>query len=110
MCSDIWAKKMQAASTEKSVRGTENFRFHKILFLNFSLYISVKLMFAVSIFITYALQYYVPLNIIWPHIERRVMEATYYRRLALQYVFRTVLVLLSCKFTNQINLILGVQM
>lgn len=54
-------------------------------------------MFAVSIFITYALQYYVPLSILWPHIEVRIMEATYSRRLFLQYVFRTVLVLLSCE-------------
>ena len=68
-----------------------------LLHLYFSLYICVKLMFALSIFISYAIQYYVPLNIIWPHIESRIMEATYNRRLALQYVFRTIIVLFSCK-------------
>ena len=66
----------------------------------FRLYICVKLMFALSIFISYALQYYVPLNILWPHIEVKIIDMTYSRRVIIQYIFRTILVLLSCKLTR----------
>lgn len=35
---------------------------------------SVKLMIAVAIFLTYSLQFYVPMNIIWTNIRDRIPE------------------------------------
>ncbi|KAL5012674.1 hypothetical protein ScPMuIL_011225 [Solemya velum] len=57
------------------------------------LYLSVKLMFALSIFITYALQLYVPIRIIWPHLEK-ILEKRIPMKYA-EYVFRTLLVLFT---------------
>ncbi|XP_064608550.1 neutral amino acid uniporter 4-like [Liolophura sinensis] len=57
------------------------------------LYVLVKVMFSVAVFITYALQFYVPVNIYWPLIEERIRN----QRLKFygQYIFRAVLVLLT---------------
>lgn len=35
---------------------------------------SVKLMIAVAIFLTYSLQFYVPMNILWTNIRDRIPE------------------------------------
>ncbi|KAH3717788.1 proton-coupled amino acid transporter 4-like isoform X1 [Dreissena polymorpha] len=55
------------------------------------LYLSVKLMFALSLFISYALQLYVPIYIIWPFIEEK------YPRLnkKMEYAFRAGLVIFT---------------
>ncbi|XP_033098513.1 proton-coupled amino acid transporter 1-like isoform X2 [Anneissia japonica] len=58
------------------------------------IYIAVKLLFVIAIFITYGLQFYVPVQILYPpiknkfNIERDIWE----------YVFRTVLVLITLLF------------
>ncbi|WAR27571.1 S36A1-like protein [Mya arenaria] len=40
------------------------------------LYLSTKLMFAVALFISYGLMFYVPFNIIWPFLEKRYTART----------------------------------
>lgn len=57
------------------------------------LYISVNMIFALSIFITYGIQFYVPINITWPFFAKRMSS----RRLQKysEYIYRTVVVLLS---------------
>ncbi|XP_041359402.1 proton-coupled amino acid transporter 4-like [Gigantopelta aegis] len=56
------------------------------------LYLSVKLMFAISMYVTFGIQFYVPMKIIWPSIECRLTS----RRVIIfgEYVFRVLLVLL----------------
>ncbi|XP_071086834.1 neutral amino acid uniporter 4-like [Haliotis cracherodii] len=60
------------------------------------LYLSVKLMFAISIFISYGVQFYVPMKIIWPVIESHLVS----RRLIVygEYLLRIVLVLITFGF------------
>lgn len=56
---------------------------------------SVRLMMALSIFLSYALQFYVPMDIIWPSIKPLI--PTEKMQLISEYVFRTFLVLLTCE-------------
>lgn len=62
----------------------------------FSLAQSVRLMMALAIFLSYGLQFYVPMNIIWPlvrpylHSERAQMFG--------DYLIRTCLVVFTCEF------------
>lgn len=60
------------------------------------LYLSVKLMFALSLFISYALQFYVPVNIIWPFIEKKCEQKGKTLPSYANYVFRIVLVIFIC--------------
>ncbi|KAK7462543.1 hypothetical protein BaRGS_00038399, partial [Batillaria attramentaria] len=60
------------------------------------LYLSVKLMFAIAIFVSYGVQFYVPIKIIWPSIERRLHN----QRLKThgESAFRIVMVLVTAAF------------
>jgi proton-coupled amino acid transporter len=55
----------------------------------FSLAQSVKVMIAVAIFLTYGLQFYVPMEIIWKSIGHRFGA----HKLAAEYAVRTILVI-----------------
>ena len=55
-------------------------------------------MFAVSLFISYGLQFYVPVSIIWPFIERSVENRGHTVPWYSGYVFRVVLVCVTCKY------------
>lgn len=57
------------------------------------LYISVNLMFALSIFITYGLQFYVPIKITWPFFAKRLSSRRF--QIYSEYIYRTILVLVS---------------
>ncbi|KAL4229730.1 hypothetical protein ACF0H5_010119 [Mactra antiquata] len=59
------------------------------------LYLSVKLMFAVSLFISYGLQFYVPMQIVWPFVKS---HTTIHDRW--EYVFRFVLVIVTCGLSS----------
>lgn len=65
--------------------------------LCFRLAQSVKLIFAVAIFITYALQCYVPVEIVWNQYLRKYMEDSK-SKLLVEYVLRTVIVIITCKY------------
>ncbi|RWS05303.1 proton-coupled amino acid transporter 1-like isoform X1, partial [Dinothrombium tinctorium] len=57
------------------------------------LYETVQLMFSLAIFLSYALQLYVPINIIWPFIKRTYnLSETSRRTQILDYCLRTFLV------------------
>ncbi|XP_060581839.1 proton-coupled amino acid transporter 2-like isoform X2 [Ruditapes philippinarum] len=56
------------------------------------LYLSVKLMFAVAIFISYGLMLYVPVHIIWPFIKNK----WYFIPDKVEYVLRFAFVLMIC--------------
>ncbi|XP_050417748.1 neutral amino acid uniporter 4 [Patella vulgata] len=60
------------------------------------LYLSVVLMFAACIFISYGIQMYVPVKIIWTSLKSRISS----RRMEIfgEYILRTLLVILTCIF------------
>lgn len=61
------------------------------------LYLSVKLMFALSIFLTYAIQFYVPVNIIWSFLDEKAKKRGSSLPAYTEYALRFTLVLLTCK-------------
>ena len=71
---------------------------------HFRLYLSVKLMFAVSLFISYGLQFYVPMNIVWPFIIRKTREKNVNVPPYMEHVLRVCIVLFTCKFLICYNL------
>lgn len=61
------------------------------------LYDVVRLMFAVAIFLSYALQMYVPINIIWPYIQSKLNLNEDTKTKIFEYIVRSVLVAATCK-------------
>lgn len=59
-----------------------------------------KLIFSLAIFITYALQCYVPLDILWEQRLKRRLEKSNHL-LLWEYVFRTLIVIGTCKLSTQ---------
>ncbi|XP_072040258.1 proton-coupled amino acid transporter 1-like [Amphiura filiformis] len=57
------------------------------------LYIFVKVLFVLAIYISYGLQFYVPIEILWPHIKNRIASENY--QLLGEYIFRLVIVLVT---------------
>ena len=55
---------------------------------------SVRLMMAISIFLSYGLQFYVPVGIIWSSLKNKVPPESHTK---VELGFRTVLVILTCK-------------
>lgn len=54
----------------------------------------IKVMFAIAIFITYALQAYVPVEITWTtYLDHRIKK----NKLFWEYVVRTLVTLTTCK-------------
>ncbi len=62
------------------------------------LYLSVKLMFSLAIFITYGLQFYVPVVIIWYPLREKLQSRTL-RRYG-EYIFRLSAVTVTCELIN----------
>jgi len=62
----------------------------------FSLYAAVKVMFAAAIFITYGLQFYVPIEILWTSLEQTLTHHLLinYGEYLLRYFFLFV----TCEF------------
>jgi proton-coupled amino acid transporter len=60
---------------------------------------SVKIMSAIAIFITYALQCYVPLEIVWnTYIKDRLVHASSRKKLLVEYLMRTFIVIGTCEY------------
>ena len=55
----------------------------------------VKLMMVLAILGSYAVQFYVPMEIMWPSISRNFETSR--QKLMAEYAFRTLLVLVTCK-------------
>lgn len=68
--------------------------FHVLCFCLYRLYQSVKLMYSIGIFFTYALQFHVPAEIIIPIIISQVSESW---ALFADLSVRTALVCLTCE-------------
>lgn len=60
------------------------------------LYLSVKLMFAIAIFVSYGVQFYVPIKIIWPTIEKRIHSERW--KTHGESLFRIFFVLITASF------------
>ncbi|CAG0895414.1 unnamed protein product [Cyprideis torosa] len=54
--------------------------------------VSVQVMMTIAIFFSYALQFYVPMEILWPHVQSRIPERHQY---PMEFVFRTILVVFT---------------
>jgi len=64
------------------------------IFSIYSMSQSIKIMFAIAIFITYALQAYVPVEIMWnTYLDPRIKN----RKILWEYVCRTGVTLATCK-------------
>lgn len=57
----------------------------------------VRVVMAASIFLSYALQFYIPISIVWPSIEARIPKNA---QVGAEIVFRTVLVIVTCKLVR----------
>lgn len=77
--------------------------FCMLSFTNFlcsSLSQAVKLIFAFAIFITYALQAYVPVDIIWnTYMKKRIQN---WDKTTMEYLLRIAVVLVTCKYNNKL--------
>lgn len=58
---------------------------------------SVRICMALAIFLSYGLQFYVPVNIMWPTLSR-YMSTDNDTKVYGEYLFRVVLVLFTCKW------------
>lgn len=60
---------------------------------------SVRAVMAASIFLSYGLQFYVPMNIVWPFVKSKLTSEQ-----ALKHgeaVTRTVLIAITCKYLSR---------
>ncbi|BFZ24503.1 hypothetical protein BsWGS_27542 [Bradybaena similaris] len=57
------------------------------------LYLSVRLMYALAIFISYNIQFYIPIIIVWPVLQQ-YMRTTFLKRYG-EYLFRIIMVLVT---------------
>lgn len=55
---------------------------------------SVRIVMSASIFLSYALQFYIPISLSWPFIESRIPKNA---QVGAEIVYRTALVILTCK-------------
>lgn len=74
------------------------FEFHSFSFFFNSLYTATKLLFVGAIFISYGLQFYVPLSFVWPPIRNRIPQERYHT--LAEYIFRTIIVLITSKLLS----------
>lgn len=62
------------------------------------LYETCRLMFAIAIFLSYAIQFYVPFNIIWPWVQERYrLKSDTQRTNIIELCLRASLVTITCK-------------
>jgi hypothetical protein len=73
-----------------------------ILFIYLNrLYQFTKIIYAIAIFLTYNLQFYVPFTLLWPRICRKILYKYNDKAKAkFEHVFRIGLILVTCKLTT----------
>jgi hypothetical protein len=73
--------------------------FIHILFIYSNrLYQFTKIIYAIAIFLTYNLQFYVPFTLLWPRICRKILYKYNDKAKAkFEYIFRIGLILITCK-------------
>ena len=69
---------------------------NKLCCISIRLFLLVKVEFAVAIFITYGLQFYVPIQILWPLAQRRLPANSWSSRHG-ELILRFIFVLATCK-------------
>lgn len=74
--------------------------FYNVLFF-LRLAQSVRVMMGLAIFLSYGLQFYVPMNIIWPLLKDRLQSEK--AQLYGEYILRTVIVTFTCKYLSGIG-------
>jgi proton-coupled amino acid transporter len=62
---------------------------------------AVQLTISVGILFTYALQMYVPIEILWPHVQKRWGPFKYSS--LTDIIFRSSLVLITCKYVTYLS-------
>ena len=65
-----------------------------------ALYESVQIMYSLAISISYGVQLYVAIQLIWPFLHNKLQDRkfkTFYIE-SIDYLFRIILVLITCKF------------
>ena len=64
-----------------------------------NLYTSIQLLYALAISVSYPVQLYVAIHLIWPLIDNRLQEFKLKNMTinTINYIFRTILVILTCK-------------
>lgn len=73
----------------------------KFVLSPFSLAQSVNAIFAVAIFISYGLQCYVPVEIIWTrYLVQHLQNASPTKKLVVEYVMRVSVVLITCEYND----------
>jgi len=66
------------------------------------LYQFTKIMYAIAIFLTYNLQFYVPYTLLWPRICRRILYRYDDRiKAKVEHVFRIGLIMITCKLNDE---------
>lgn len=60
----------------------------------------MKIAFAIAIYISYALQAYVPIEIIWNTYLKTKLEQSN-KKLLIEYIMRTVIVIITCESLEQ---------
>jgi len=61
----------------------------------------VRLAMAISIFLSYALQFYVPMSIAWPKLQARIPKNA---QTVAEFAFRTALVILTCEISFRLSM------
>lgn len=78
-----------------------NFDF---IYFHNRLYQFTNIMYAIAIFLTYNLQFYVPFTLLWPRICRRILyryddkKKSYF-----EIGFRVILILITCKLPSNLS-------
>ncbi|CAF4028887.1 unnamed protein product, partial [Rotaria sp. Silwood1] len=68
------------------------------------LYQFTKIMYAIAIFLTYNLQFYVPFTLLWPRISRKILYKYNPRtQTKIEHAFRIGLIIITCKLNYSLN-------
>lgn len=83
----------------------EILHFIQTKFIDFNrLYQATKILYAIAIFLTYNLQFYVPFTLLWPRICRKILyRYDDQKKARFEYAFRIGLIIFTCKLFPSIQ-------